>query len=275
MMARVRGNGRGVSVTSPVWPQRGGKGKTTVENPHSSIEHLFDTMNSVSVALETYSIRPAALVARSASVLPVAEEMAALFPEGGLMRGQTVLTRGPASRSLALAVVARGVAIGAWLAVLDMPELSPEALHEIGVPLHRVVAVSTGTQPADVLAAVFDGFEVVIMPALLYRGALARRVAQRIRAKGVCLVLVDTSDVGAASGSTEGIDAELNTSEIHWRGIGWGTGRLMARHLVVHRSGRRMPRPVTTTVQLPADMSREDHDLSAHESATECHLQML
>ena len=175
---------------------------------------------------------------------------AELLP-AGLLRGQVVTCRGPAAYSIALGLVARAVAVGSWLAMVDLDQVSPEALVEFDIPLHRVVGVSAGDDLANVLSAVFDGFDAVMIPASRYRGALARRIAQRIRAKGVTLVVIDDTNEMRAHDTTSLGDIELAGTDIRWEGIGWGSGRLLARYLTVTSTGRRSPRPLQSAMRLP------------------------
>ena len=206
----------------------------------------------MSIALEFSHLRPAASLMKTDSALPLSEAFAEILPSG-LLRGQVVACQGPAAYSVALGLVSRAISVGSWLAMVDLEQVSPEALVEFDIPLHRVVGVSTGDDPANVLSAVFDGFDIVIIPAFRYRGALARRIAQRIRAKGVTVVVIDdTNEIRAGDTASLG-DITLVGSDIRWEGIGWGTGRLLARHLTVSATGRRSPRPLRSEMQLPPD----------------------
>jgi hypothetical protein len=47
-------------------------------------------------------------------------------------------------------------------------------------------------------------------------------------------------------------DVALIGSDMRWEGIGWGVGRLLARHLTVSATGRRSPRPLRSEMQLPS-----------------------
>ena len=206
----------------------------------------------MSIALESSHLRSAASLTKTDSALPLLEAFAEILPSG-LLRGQVVACQGPAAYSVALGLVSRAISVGSWLAMVDLEQVSPEALVEFDIPLHRVVGVSTGDDPANVLSAVFDGFDIVIIPAFRYRGALARRIAQRIRAKGVTVVVIDdTNEIRAGDTASLG-DITLVGSDIRWEGIGWGTGRLLARHLTVSATGRRSPRPLRSEMQLPPD----------------------
>jgi len=204
----------------------------------------------MSIALESTRLRSASSLTKSDSALPLSEMYAEVLP-AGLLRGQVVTCRGPAAYSIALGLVARAVAVGSWLAMVDLDQVSPEALVEFDIPLHRVVGVSAGDDLANVLSAVFDGFDAVMIPASRYRGALARRIAQRIRAKGVTLVVIDDTNEIRAHDTTSLGDIELAGTDIRWEGIGWGSGRLLARYLTVTSAGRRSPRPLQSAMQLP------------------------
>ena len=204
----------------------------------------------MSIALESTHLRSASSLTKSDSALPLSEMYAEVLP-AGLLRGQVVTCRGPAAYSIALGLVARAVAVGSWLAMVDLDQVSPEALVEFDIPLHRVVGVSAGDDLANVLSAVFDGFDAVMMPASRYRGALARRIAQRIRAKGVTLIVIDDTNEIRAHDTTSLGDIELAGTDIRWEGIGWGSGRLLARYLTVTSTGRRSPRPLQSAMQLP------------------------
>ena len=66
---------------------------------------------------------------------------------------------------MSLAVAADGIG---WLAVVGVPTFGLEAAEEFGIPLERVVGVDPGRDQddtgawAELVAATFDGFEVVV-----------------------------------------------------------------------------------------------------------------
>ncbi len=107
---------------------------------------------------------------------------------------------GIAATSLAVALAAEATVAGAWLAVVDVPWLGVEAVAELGVPLERLVRVDPaasseraahGGSWADLVAAVLDGFEVVItrMPQRV-NAAVLRRVQARVQAREAVLIAV-------------------------------------------------------------------------------------
>ena len=73
----------------------------------------------MSIALELTHLRSASSLTKSDSALPLSEMYAELLP-AGLLRGQVVTCRGPAAYSIALGLVARAVAVGSWLAMVEI-----------------------------------------------------------------------------------------------------------------------------------------------------------
>src|SRR4249920_4104531 len=126
--------------------------------------------------------------------LPVAGPFVPLLPEGALARGRTVACHGVAATSLAVALAAEATVAGAWLAVVDVPWLGVEAVAELGVPLERLVRVDPGEPDgswADLVAAVLDGFELVVtrVPRRV-NTAVLRRVQARVQAREAVLIAV-------------------------------------------------------------------------------------
>jgi len=181
--------------------------------------------------------------------LPVADPLQPLLPEGGLARGRTVACRGLAAPSLTLALAAAAADAGAWLAVVDLPWLGVEAAAELGVPLERLVRVEPAagdpTAWADLVAAVLDGFELVVtrVPRRVNAGVL-RRVQTRIQAReGVLLAIGDPGPLHA--------DVAMDASVAAWEGVDHGAGHLRGRRVTVVSSGRRIPRPRRAELWLP------------------------
>jgi hypothetical protein len=179
--------------------------------------------------------------------LPVADPLQPLLPEGGLARGRTVACRGAAATSLTLALAAAATEAGAWLAVVDVPWLGVEAAAELGVPLERLVRVEAADALswADLVAAVLDGFELVVtrVPRRVNAGVL-RRVQSRIQAReGVLLAVGDPGPLGA--------DVVMDASRPVWEGVDRGAGHLRGRRVTVVSSGRRIPQPRRAELWLP------------------------
>ncbi len=196
-------------------------------------------------------------------LLPVPDSLADLFPEGGLVRGRTVVCDGTAATTLALTLVAPAIVGGSWLAMVDLPTIGLDAARELGVALERVVGIHTGGGNVDattasgtasararrwpeVVAAAADGFDVVIACAPHdVSPSVARTVVARIRQRGVVLILL-----GDPAGIP--IDGVLRASTEAWSGLGDGHGHLRERRLTVEASGRRIPGRRSCHVALPA-----------------------
>ena len=179
--------------------------------------------------------------------LPVADPLQPLLPEGGLARGRTIACRGPAATSLAIALTVEATAAGAWLAIVDVPWLGIEAVAELGVPLERLVRVEAADALswADLVAAVLDGFELVVtrVPRRVNAGVL-RRVQSRIQTREAVLLVV--GDPGPLTA-----DVAMEASFPVWEGVDEGAGHLRGRRVTVVASGRRIPRPRRADLWLP------------------------
>lgn len=130
--------------------------------------------------------------APSRDTLPLAPAWVPIVPGGGLQRGRVYACRGTGARSLALAMVARAVAGGSWLAAVDVGDLGYGAMAEAGIALERVVAVSTGGagNVARVLGALCDGFDLIIVGSSVRDLTDTRRLVSRVQAQRSVLVIV-------------------------------------------------------------------------------------
>lgn len=208
--------------------------------------------------LVALSDRVALAVLAHERTLPVADDLAELFVEGGLVRGRILTCTGLAATSLALALVAPVVEAGSWLGVVDLPTIGLDAASEFGLPLERVVAIngadvsddrfdnSWAQRWPDVMAAAIDGFDVILaqIPTDVRPSAM-RKVATRIQRRGAVVVLL--GDPGPAT-----CDGVLHTEPMGWVGVGDGHGHLQQRSVVVQASGRRMPGHCRRELMLPA-----------------------
>jgi hypothetical protein len=187
----------------------------------------------------------------SGRALPVVDPLVPLLPDGGLVRGKAVACGGVAAMSLAVSLAVAATASGSWLAVVGVPTFGVEAAAEFGIPLERVVAVDPGRGSpasdtwAELVAATFDGFEVVItnVPRRLGSG-LARRVQARMQARQAVLIAIGSPGPLA-------VDVELSAGEPRWEGVAAGSGYLRGRRAVVTSAGRRLPRPRRVALWLP------------------------
>lgn len=185
-----------------------------------------------------------AVPAERVRVLPVAPELADLFPWGGLRRGGTVAVRG--STSLLLALLATPTASGSWAAVVGMPNLGVLAAAELGVAVDRLALVpAPGAEPAGVVAALLDGMDLVVVSTrdARLRETHARRLSARARHRGAVLL---------AFGPWPGADLELRCEQGRWAGLGRGHGYLRQREVTVRARGRgAAARPVRASLLLP------------------------
>lgn len=205
-------------------------------------------------------IRPTTLAREQR--LPVLPALGGLIPGGGLRRGSTLATDGPAATSLALAAVAAASQDGAWVAAVGFPSLGLLAAAESGIALERFVLVASPdteigpdneeTAWAAAVAALIDAFEVVLVRAThRVKGRDGRRLSARARERGA--VLVQVSQENNAAGWTEGADVTLEVTESCWEGLADGHGHLRARRVTVVGGGRReASRPRRSELWLPS-----------------------
>ena len=185
--------------------------------------------------------------------LPVDEVFAPLLPDAGLQRGRVVGCSGVAAWSLALGVISRAVSTGSWAAFVGTPTLGLEAASEMGVALARVVLVDVdggSSVWAERVAAAADGFELIVTSPPVGAERVARRVRQRLQARGVVLLAVSPGTPSLAC------DVELSSTAVTWAGIGQGSGYLMARRVTLAVTGRRVPRRRECELLLPCPNGR-------------------
>ena len=178
-------------------------------------------------------------------ILPVSSDLCNMFPEGGLVRGRTVLCNGDAAVALALRVVAQATQAGSWLGVVGVHNIGVQAASEQGIALQRVVFVQPAISRAEwvsTVAAAADGFDVLMLE--VPHGitvADARRVQTRIQSRRNALVLVGTTQKLALQ-SVFQPDVVMDTTTTQWNGIERGAGHVQSREVCVTVSGRRVPR---------------------------------
>ncbi|MEY2401512.1 MAG: hypothetical protein QOJ08_1623 [Ilumatobacteraceae bacterium] len=205
-------------------------------------ERLFDTLQQVSTSLaERFPARTA--VAAGERTLPVHESLVELLP--GLQRGSTIACEGRAAVSLALALAAAPSREGAWVGVAGLPELGICAAADMGVALERLVMVAGDPSWVEVLAAMIDGFDVIVVGrrvSPLASGAV-RRLQARAQSRGVVMLTIGVPALGA--------DLRLTSDDDDWIGLGDGHGVATGRRVMIELGGRRMPRPRRATMWLP------------------------
>jgi hypothetical protein len=184
--------------------------------------------------------------------LPLLPVFATLLPQAAVQRGSVVACHGVAAMSLALALAAGPSQQGAWVGVAGLPTLGLPAAAEAGVVLERLVAVAEPEAPwtdalwADLLAALIDGFDLVVLgPGVQQlRPGTARRLMARVQARGAVAVTVGAPVFGA--------DLRFECAAAEWAGLGQGHGVAQRRRVEVSLSGRRVPRERRTALWLPA-----------------------
>ncbi|WP_424189677.1 hypothetical protein ACOBQX_13525 [Actinokineospora sp. G85] len=161
-------------------------------------------------------------------VVPVRDDLAPLFPWGGLRRGSTVAVRD--SVALLLALLAGATGSGGWVALVGLPQAGLLAAAEMGVRVERVVVVpSPGAELASTVAALLDGVDVVAVAGTRVVDSLARKLSARARGRGAVLLSL---------GAWPGAEVELAREDDRWWGLGVGYGRLRGRTSGVVARGR-------------------------------------
>lgn len=203
------------------------------------------------VALRQLGERVRPLSAAAERTLPVPPAFAGLIPQGGLVRGSTVVTSGSAATSLALALAGPATAAGSWCAVVGVAHLGLLAAAELGVALERTLLIADpGPQEwGGTVAALLDAVEIVLVqPTASITPTVQRRLVARARDRGsVLLQAGGRSEVWAAQP-----DLTVAAGTSRWEGVGIGHGRLRARRVPVSVSGRRgAVRPREAELWLP------------------------
>lgn len=173
--------------------------------------------------------------AHKVGVLPVPDAIAALLPQGGLVRGTVVSASG--ATSLLLGLIASVTASGGHVAVIGQPRLGLLAAYEMGAQLERVALVpEPGPDPVEIAAVLLDGMDLVILglAGASVPPSRARAVVARARSKGATLVVTD----GHWSGAEVRMDARINGYGGFGQGRELGRGRLNSLHLTVRARGR-------------------------------------
>ncbi|MBB5869399.1 hypothetical protein F4553_002778 [Allocatelliglobosispora scoriae] len=176
-------------------------------------------------------------------LLPVRPELRDLLPEHGLRRGTTIAITGdePGATSLLLALLAEASRTGSWCAVVGLPGLGLVAAAESGIALDRLAVVPRpGPEWATVVAALLDGFDVVVTAVTRVTATVAGQLAARARQRGSVLV-----PFGAG---WDGSEITLSTAEHRWHGV----GETATRRMTVAARGRgSAARPRRTQFWLP------------------------
>ena len=176
--------------------------------------------------------------------IPVAPALASLLPSSGLERGGVYACAGDAPMSLLFSLVATATSVGSWLAFVDVPRMGLMAAHEYGMALQRVMCVNSGghTQSyAQVVGALVDGVDLVVVSSPTCSAAEARRIVARAKASGSVLIIL-----GRAGQFSPDVVLSSSTTEWHFH------THASSRTMSVQAHGRRVYNQRALTVQLPA-----------------------
>ncbi len=197
--------------------------------------------------------------AGSSSVLAIGSPLGELFPEGGIPKGTFVgVTAGAGGFSVALTLAGEVTKSRGWVAVCGLGSLGLAAAEELGVDLERLVMVpSPGSRWADVMAALIDGFDMVLAsPGSTVSREVARRLAARARQRGSVVVLMDPTEW------PESPDLVVTVLACNWEGLEGGYGCLGGRMMDIRLAGRRARgRSFRRTLWLPASPPRFGSDV--------------
>lgn len=228
-----------------------------------ALEDLSALADRSALAALAERVRPVTL-ARDRQ-LPVLPELEPLLPGGALQRGTTVAVdagRGlTGATTLALAVAAGASQAGSWVAMVGMGSVGLVAADRLGVSFERLALVAQPPRGAwgSTLAALVDGFDVVVVAGAGARGGAgarvrsgdARRLVARVRERGAVLV--------AAGGELPGqrSNVHLTVTSAVWEGLEGGAGHLSGRRVTVAASGRgEAARPRRAALWLPGPDGR-------------------
>ena len=180
----------------------------------------------------------------AADWLPVPPALATVIPHGALRRGSTVAVTGSLSLLLHLAASLTGE--GAWTALVAQPDLGLAAAVDAGIDPARCVVVShPGPDAPDVLAALIDGFDVVVVgECTALRERDRRSLSTRVRHRGATLLSTVT---------WPGADVVLDVTQRLSQGLNGGGGHLQAEHLHVTGHSRGMAPGARVMIQISGE----------------------
>ena len=180
----------------------------------------------------------------AADWLPVPPALPSVIPHGALRRGSTVAVTGSLSLLLHLAASLTGE--GAWTALVAQPDLGLAAAVDAGIDPARCVVVShPGPDAPDVLAALIDGFDVVVVgECTALRERDRRSLSTRVRHRGATLLSTVT---------WPGADVVLDVTQRLSQGLNGGGGHLQAEHLHVTGHSRGMAPGARVMLQISGE----------------------
>ncbi len=188
------------------------------------------------MAAQLQDVQRAADIGHPARLLPVADELAPLLTQPGLVPGSALAVQGPGALTLATAFAAEVSRTGGWVTAVGLGRMGVSAVAERGASLDRWVFVDEpGDAAAEVLNALIGNVDVILLAAgVRLAAAHSRRLRTRLRERGT--VVIETAGprgVGAFSP-----DVTLTVERAAWTGLGHGHGRLRERRAEVVAVGR-------------------------------------
>lgn len=186
---------------------------------------------------------PQAATGPGGEMLSLPAALRPLLPAAGLRRGSTVTVAGSTSLLLAMAAAAAGDE--GWVALVGLPHLSAPAAVEAGMALDHVVAVpQPGGAVAEVLGALVEGFDVLVLGATAaLRDQDRRRVQARLRSRGAVLLGTDWP----------GSDLVVDVVQQQATGLGQGWGAVTDRRLHLAVRGRGLGQERRLVLRLDAE----------------------
>ncbi|WP_420444569.1 hypothetical protein [Candidatus Poriferisodalis sp.] len=190
------------------------------------------------MAVQLQDVKRAVDLGHDERLLPVADELAPLLTQPGLVRGSVLAAQGPGALTLATAFAAEVLRTGGWVTAVGLGRMGVSAVAERGASLDRWVFVDEpGDVAAEVLNALIGNVDVILLAAgVRLAGAHSRRLRTRLRERGTVVIEVaegDARGVGAFSP-----DVTLTVERAAWTGLGHGHGRLRERRAEVVAVGR-------------------------------------
>ena len=177
---------------------------------------------------------PPAILAQHRT-LPVVDELAGLFTDGGIRQGSTIEVTGVAATSLASALTIAVSHFGGWVATVGLPTFGPSAASDLGIKLSRWAFVDhPGDQAGVVIHALTAGVDLILVgPDIKLRSDHGRKIVARMRERGASIITV-----GKAAPCNLRPDLRLRVTQAMWTGIELGHGRLTSRKVEIERLGR-------------------------------------
>lgn len=192
-------------------------------------------------------IAHAADIEYSKRLLPVADELAPLLTQPGLVPGTVLAAQGPGALTLATAFAAEISRTGGWVIAVGLGRMGISAVAERGASLDRWAFVDEpGNAAAEVLNALIGNVDVILLAGKVRLAAAhSRRLRTRLRERGTVVIEVGASNTAGARGvgasNTAGAfspDVTMTVERAAWTGLGHGHGRLRERRAEVVAAGR-------------------------------------